>query len=66
MINFRFFPSVFSFLHCLSFLIPPFVDNSSLFSSQLPSLTSDPEKCEGEPTFIFDSEHFDVLSVEIG
>jgi len=30
------------------------------------SLTSDPEKCAGEPTFIFDSEHFDVLNVEIG
>ena len=23
-------------------------------------------KCEGEPTFIFDSEHFDVLNVDIG
>ena len=33
---------------------------------QLPSLTSDPKKCEGEPTFIFYSEHFDVLDVEIG
>ena len=32
----------------------------------LPSLTSDPKKCEGEPTFIFHSEHFDVLNVEIG
>ena len=30
------------------------------------SLTSDPEKCAGEPTFIFDSEHFGVLNVEIG
>ena len=30
------------------------------------SLTSDPEKCAEEPTFIFDSEHFDVLNVEIG
>ena len=35
-------------------------------TSQLPSLTSDPEKCEGEPTFIFDFEHFGVLNVEIG
>ena len=33
---------------------------------QLPSLTSDPEKCAGEPTFIFYSEHFGVLNVEIG
>ena len=26
----------------------------------------DPETCEGEPTFIFHSEHFSVLNVEIG
>ena len=34
--------------------------------TQLPSLTSNPEKCEKEPTFIFDFEHFGVLNVEIG
>ena len=34
--------------------------------SQMPSLTSDPEKCKKEPTFIFDFEHFGVLNVEMG
>ena len=29
-------------------------------------LSSNPEKCAGEPTFIFDSKHFGVLNVEIG
>ena len=29
-------------------------------------LTSDPETCEGEPTFILNFEHFVVLNVEIG
>ena len=35
-------------------------------TSQLPSLTSDPETCEEEPTFIFYSEYFGVLNFEIG
>ena len=35
-------------------------------TSQLPSLTSDPKKYAWEPTFIFDSEYFGVLNVEIG
>ena len=39
---------------------------SNIDLDQLPSLTSVPEKCEGEPTFIFDFEHFGVLNVEIG
>ena len=29
------------------------------------SLTSDPEKCKGEPTFIFDFGHFGLINVEI-
>ena len=32
----------------------------------LPASKSDPEKCGGEPTFIFDSEYFGVLNDEIG
>ena len=32
----------------------------------LPCLTSDPETYEKEPTFIFHSEYFGVLNVEIG
>jgi len=35
-------------------------------TSHLPCLTSDPEKYEREPTFISNSEQFDVLNVEIG
>ena len=35
-------------------------------TSQLPSLTSDPEKCGGNPTFTFDSEYFGVLNIAIG
>ena len=34
-------------------------------TSWLPCLTSNPETCEEEPTFIFYSEHYDVLNVEI-
>ena len=37
-----------------------------LLESQLPCLTSDPETCEGELTFLFYSEHFGVLKVKIG
>ena len=33
---------------------------------QLPSLTSDPEKCAEEPTFIFYSEYFGELNGKIG
>ena len=35
-------------------------------TSYLPCLTSDLETYAREPTFIFNSEQFDVLNVEIG
>ena len=33
---------------------------------QVPCLTSDPEKCEQEPTFMFNPKLFGILNIEIG